>query len=82
MFDMARLCYFTCQSEYTQFHYKIGAMVVLRHEYADVGFVADKEMLLRCKVDAKGVRKVSDESIQDDLMYNAIYGQKRPLSKQ
>lgn len=81
MFDMARLCYFTCQSEYTRFHYKIGAMVVLRHEYADVGFVAGKELLLRCTVDAKGVKKVSGESIQDDLMYNAIYGQRRPLSK-
>ena len=80
-FDIAKLYYFTCQDECTKFHYKVGAMVLLHFTYADVCFMADKEMSLRYKVDAKGMKRVSGESVQDDLLYNAFCGQKCPLSK-
>ena len=80
-FDIAKLHYFTCQDECTKFHYKVGAMVLLHSTYADVCFIAGKEMSLRYKVDAKGMKHVRGESVQDDLLYNAFCGQKYSWSK-
>ena len=67
-FDMAKLNYFTCQDEHTQFHYKVGAMVVLRSEYADVGVISGKSVLCGYRVCAGGKEKVCDREIKSALI--------------
>ena len=66
-FDMAKLNYFTCQDEHTQFHYKVGAMVVLRPEYADVGVISGESVLCGYRVCADGKEKVGDKEIKSAL---------------
>ncbi len=66
-FDMAKLFYFTCpKSEHLQ--YKLGAMVLLHPQYADIWLISNKEVL--------GLRKVFAENRGDipDCMPEELQG--------
>ena len=69
-FDMAKLYYFTCpQSKSLQ--YKLGAMVILRSQYSDVGFIVDQKILGGCKVCANDIEEIATMEIEAFLTGNS-----------
>ena len=69
-FDIAKLYYFTCpQSKSRQ--YMLGAMVILRSQYSDVGFIVDQKILGGCKVCANDIEEIATMEIEAFLMGNS-----------
>ena len=63
-FDKAKVYYFTCDEECTHFHYKIGAMVMLRPKYADVILISKRNIICGYKVYADKVEKIKANAIE------------------
>ena len=58
-FDLAKLCYFTCQDKCTKFNYKVGVMAILHPKYAEVWVIYNKEVLSGYNVNSEGCDTVS-----------------------
>lgn len=63
-FDKAKVYYFTCDEESTHFHYKIGAMVMLRPKYADVLLISKRNIICGYKVYADKVEKIKADVME------------------
>ncbi len=57
--DQAKLLFLTCPQA-ARLQYKLGALVMLRKEYADVGVYRGGKVLVGYKVDESGFRKMTE----------------------
>lgn len=58
-FDLAKLCYFTCQDKCTKFNYKVGVLAILHPKHAEVWVVYNKKVLSGYNVNSEGCETVS-----------------------